>query len=376
MTVACSGAIDCDIHLSVPSTRSLLPYLDDYWADTIGTIVRGIEHLDLTSYPRNSSLNCRADWRPADASTKPASSLDLVRRQLLEPFGTRIAIANCLHGAQMLNNGDMGAVLCRAINDWLIEHWLDKEPRLRASIVVSLQNPDTAVTEVERLAHDKRFVQVLVVACGEMPLGRRFYWPLYAAAEKHRLPVGVHAGSMYRHATSQSGFPSTLVEDYITSSQGIGSQLASFLAEGVFVKYPALKVVLIESGVTWLPSLMWRFGKDWRGTRGEIPWLNKLPAEMIRDNVRLTLQPFDGPPDARDVERFIEHIGSDRLILFSTDYPHHQFEGDAALPAGLPAGLARKIMVDNPLETYPRLRVGSTTNAPLGPLSPTGKGLG
>ena len=349
------GAIDCDIHVSVPSTRALLPYLDDYWRDTIGTIVRGIEHLDLTSYPRNASLSCRADWQP-QTGEKPASSLEVVQRQLLEPFGMRFAVANGLHGAQMLNNGDMGAVLCSALNDWMAEHWLDREPRLRASIVVSLQNPDTAVAEIERLAHDKRFVQVLVVSSGEMPLGRRYYWPVYAAAEKHSLPIGVHAGSMYRHATSQSGFPSTLVEDYITLSQGLGSQLASFLAEGVFVKYPALKLVLIESGVSWLPSLMWRFGKDWRGTRGEIPWLNQIPAEVIREHVRLTLQPFDGPPAPADIERLFEHMGSDRLVLFSTDYPHHQFEGEAALPEGLPPHLAQKILVDNPLETYSRLR--------------------
>jgi predicted TIM-barrel fold metal-dependent hydrolase len=44
------------------------------------------------------------------------------------------------------------------------------------------------------------------------------------------------------------------------------------------------------------------------------------------------------------------------MLLFSTDYPHWQYDGDAALPAGLPRSAARRIMVDNPLATYPRLR--------------------
>ncbi len=44
------------------------------------------------------------------------------------------------------------------------------------------------------------------------------------------------------------------------------------------------------------------------------------------------------------------------MLLFSTDYPHWQFDGEAVLPDGLPAPLLQKILVDNPLATYPRLR--------------------
>ena len=45
----------------------------------------------------------------------------------------------------------MGAAICSAVNDWIIEHWLNKEPRLRASIVVPAQAPLLAVEEIERL---------------------------------------------------------------------------------------------------------------------------------------------------------------------------------------------------------------------------------
>jgi predicted TIM-barrel fold metal-dependent hydrolase len=40
------------------------------------------------------------------------------------------------------------------------------------------------------------------------------------------------------------------------------------------------------------------------------------------------------------------------LLLFSSDFPHWQFDGDDAMPPGIPADLARKIMVDNPRATY------------------------
>jgi predicted TIM-barrel fold metal-dependent hydrolase len=68
------------------------------------------------------------------------------------------------------------------------------------------------------------------------------------------------------------------------------------------------------------------------------------------------LQPFDGPSDPDDVERIIEHLRSDDMLLFSSDFPHWQFDGDDAMPPGLPADLQRKILVENPLATYARLK--------------------
>ena len=80
--------------------------------------------------------------------------------------GRKFAICNCVYGAQVLHNEDMAAALCRAVNDWIAREWLDREPRLRASIVVPVQNPQLAVEEIERRAEDKRFVQVLLPVDG------------------------------------------------------------------------------------------------------------------------------------------------------------------------------------------------------------------
>ena len=86
-----------------------------------------------------------------------------------------------------------------------------------------------------------------------------------------------------------------------------------------------------------------------------MPWVNRPPADIIRDNIRLTIQPFDAP-DSDAVQRIVEQIDADHMLLFASDYPHWQFEGDAVVPSGLPADLQRKMRVDNPLETYPRIR--------------------
>ena len=60
-------------------------------------------------------------------------------------------------------------------------------------------------------------------------------------------------------------------------------------------------------------------------------------------------------PHEEQFQRLLDHMGSDEMLLFSTDYPHWQFDGDDVLPKGLPRDLVRKIMIDNPRDTYSRL---------------------
>ena len=343
--------IDCDVHPAVAGLKVLLPYMEPYWAEMLTN--RGMHELDSIAYPNNAPLTARADWRPERG--KPAGTLDQLRSQLLDPYDLEIAILNCLYGVQLPFSEDMGAAYARAVNDWIKTEWLDRDPRLRASILVPVQNADLAVAEIERCASDRRFVQVMMLVMGETMLGRRHNWPIYEAAARHGLPIGIHAGSSYRHPPTTVGWPSYHIEDYAAQSVAFQSQLASLIAEGVFSKFPDLKVVLIESGVTWLPGFLWRFKKYWRSLAMEVPWVETSPVDIVREHVRMTLTPFDGPDEADDVQRILAHLGSDDLILYSSDYPHWQFDGDDPLPAGLNDEQKRKILVSNARQTYARL---------------------
>lgn len=359
------GAIDCDLHPAVPGMAALMPYLDDYWREMVSIRALDRLNLSLTSYPQNSPLSCRPDWKPIDGS-KPGSSLSALQQHVLDPLGTQIGILNCLYGAQVMHSEDMAAVFCRATNDWLRDEWLNRDPRLRASIVIPAHNTELALEEISRRANDPRFIQVLMLVMGETTLGRRQLWPIYKEAERLGLPIGVHAGSAYRYAPTAVGWPSYHVEDYVAQSSAFENQLQSLISEGAFAKFPALKIVCIESGLTWLSGFAWRADKTWKGVRAEVPWVTKLPSEIIRNHVRFTTQPIDAPDEAESLLRLIDHIESDELFLFSTDYPHWQFDADEALPPGLPAGLVQKILKSNPLATYPRL---AKTYQPVEPVT-------
>src|SRR5258708_35228670 len=110
MTSPIAGGVDCDLHPAVPHLTSLLPYLNDYWRDQVTT--RGMTDLVSQSYPLNSPISARPDWRPAKG--KPGSSLEDMKAQALDPFGAAFAICNPLFGVQRGFPEDMAAPVCPA----------------------------------------------------------------------------------------------------------------------------------------------------------------------------------------------------------------------------------------------------------------------
>lgn len=343
-----NAPIDCDVHPTVPGMTALLPYLAPHWQEQVTD--RGILSLDSIAYPPNLDFTARPDLR------KKGLDFDGLTDQVFERWGADRAILNCIYGVQLVHNADMGIAFTRALNDWIQAEWLDRDPRLAASIVLPMQDTPACLEELDRLAHNQQFVQALVLANGEEPLGKRRYWPIWEKLEKIGIPLGVHAGSSYHNPVTTLGWTNYYIEDYAAQTFGFQAQLANLVTEGVFVKFPEMKVVLIESGVTWLPGFIWRLSKFWRGVRREVPWVDRPPGDIIRDNVRMTVQPLDAPEDAQALEKAINQIQSDEFLLYASDYPHWQFDGDAIMPPQIPASLHQKIMVDNPRATYTRLR--------------------
>lgn len=342
------GAIDCDTHIRSPNQVDLLPFLDDYWRDMFP--YRAIDEMELTSAPHMSRHFSRKG-----TSGGGAQNVAELATNLLDPLKLDAAIVNVVNAMQALYDPYMATAMCQAINRWIVAEWLDKEPRLRASLLVPFQAPEKAVEEIKRYAEDHRFVQILAITGGDNPLGKRMYWPIYKAASDAGMALSIHPASAYRHSPTASGYPSYLVEQQVTWTQGFSSQLTSLLAEGVMTEFPDMKIVMAETGVSWLFGISWRMAKDWRGVRTEIPWINESPEKIIQRSIRMTIQPFDGPPNPADGKILLDCIGSPDMLLYASDYPHDYADDLGAWPAALPTDLARAIGIDNALATYPRL---------------------
>jgi uncharacterized protein len=356
--------IDCDIHNAPSSEDALHRYLPREWRERRapgGRLALEVEQRRETlgdrsylgsEYPRPTPRAARTDaWPPGGGP--PASDLRFLREQLLDRYDVEYGVLTPMLGAGEQLDVESGAALASAINDWQIAEWLEPERRLRASINVAYEDGELAAREIHRLGDDPRFVQVLMLIRTAEPIGRRKYWPLYQAAIEHDLPVGVHFGGWGRGPITGAGFASFYIEDTVGMATAFQDQVTSLVCEGVFERFPTLKIVLIEGGVAWLPPLMWRLDRAWKLLRAEAPSLTRLPSEAIREHLWLTTQPIDEPPTAAEFVAMLEQLDMDDRIMFATDYPHWDFDApDRALPSAVPAHLRRAIMYENAHALY------------------------
>jgi hypothetical protein len=203
------------------------------------------------------------------------------------------------------------------------------------------------------MAADSRFVQILMLIRTAEPLGRRKYWKIYEAAVEHDLPLGIHFGGWGRGPITGVGYGSFYIEDTVGMATAFADQLTSLVCEGVFERFPALRIVLIEGGIAWLAPLMWRLDRAWKLLRAEAPALTRLPSELIREHVWLTTQPIDEPPRAADFAAMLEQMAMSDHILFATDYPHWDFDApDRALPRSVTGDVRDAIMCGNARRLY------------------------
>ena len=320
MSAIQSGAIDCDVHVEPPSMDRLLGYIAPYWHEFIRGGHLGVGH---RLYPESEPMSARPEARATGSF--PPHTYEEVRAQLLDPYQPIMAILTCVTTFQGSRNPYFEAALTTAINDWMREEFLDRDERLRGSIVVPVFHPDAAADEINRLGSDRRFVRVLLPVRSETPWGNVRYRPIHEAASRSRLPLTLHAWGGWGMAPTSTGTATTYYEDYLYNSQIVApSQVLSLVAEGVFDRYPELRVCLAELGFAWLPSLLWRFDKDWKALWRETPWVRDKPSAYVRQHFRATTSPtlIPGRTPASEVAQLAEMLDAEHLLLYSSDYPH------------------------------------------------------
>lgn len=343
--------IDCDLHNELPSLETLYPYLPDHWVDYCNeSAFRGP---DANDYPKNAPLTARPGTKPENGP--PGSDLNLLRAQALDTpdWSVEMGILNCAYRVASVHNPDLAAALATAVNQWQVEHWLEKEPRLRASLVVPSQTPERAAREIERWGDHPGFVQVVLPVRADAPYGNLRYDPIYAAATKHDLVIGIQYGGAPGLPSTAVGWAVSYLEEYAGMAAVFQSQVISLIMEGAFDRFPTLRVALIEGGFTWMPSLMWRIDKEWKGLRHNTPWVKRLPSDYMREHIRLTTQPLDAPAEPHSLRQIIEQMDSEEMLLFASDYPHWHYDTPAeALPVQLEEALLKKLLSENARAWY------------------------
>lgn len=346
--------VDCDIHPMLKSPRDLRKYIAPGWREHFDAygLRMNVPFVDSSPYPKATPALSRVDsWPPSGGP--PGSDLAFMQEQLLDALNVKYGILHILAVSGMAQrNVPFGSAVCSALNNWQYEQWTQRDKRLKGSINVQGEDPDAAVTEIERWAGNPDFVQVAMSGRAIEPLGRKRYWPVFEAAVRYNLPIGIHLSGENGHAASGAGWPSFYAEHHHVSSMAHRALATSLVLEGVFEAFPTLKFVLVEGGFGWVPGWTWRLDKQWARMRDEVPHLKRPPSEYIKKNLWFTSQPIDEPENPEDMRSVIDWIGWDRLLV-ATDYPHWDFDDpELAFRIRMTDAERRKIFFENAKHVY------------------------
>jgi len=359
-----TGIIDCDVHPNFSNgLRDLHPYMTDTWREKLGiggaadwssrfaaaSYVLPLDYLYI-----NVAGGYRSDAARADMA--PGTDAVFTAEHLLDPHGIEraVLIAGHLLGIGAFPDPDVAATVASAYNEWMLERWLQVDTRYRGALVVAPQDPEAAVREIERMA-DRPGMVAIFMPLHDILMGERHYYPIYEAAQRHSLPICVHPSgteNVFARAPRMAGTPTYYVEWHTALGQIHQSNLLSLLCHGVFERFPELKIVIAEGGFAWAIETMWKLDRDWQALRAEVPWIKRPPSEYVLSNVRFTTQPFIEPHRREHVEAILEMVYAEQTLVFSSDYPHWDFDDPHRALSAISPQLRRRICIDNPRELY------------------------
>jgi predicted TIM-barrel fold metal-dependent hydrolase len=235
-------------------------------------------------------------------------------------FGTPIALT--VNG---LMNGEFAAALCRVVNDWLLEYCSADPQRLRAVGLIPCQAPELAVKELDYLARGGAVSAMLPTNVYGWNLGDPMFMPIYEAAETLGMTLSVHPQTGHEGIPGVSGvmaagsprffkYPYVLLTAFVFE---LMIAMMHMIGEGVFDRFPKLRVGFMEGGAGWLPFWMERFDEHLEKLAPQMPDLKRRPSEIIRgEQLIVTCE-----SEESGLDRVLQASGSG-TVCYASDYCH------------------------------------------------------
>lgn len=320
--------VDSDFHLTERQS-DLLPYLPDPFGEMLRRKGSGDDYGYLsTLFPTPGFLTPVTTGKIQSESVRTAAEVDEgmamlgVDRVVLTP--TQNLYLACVQ------HDELATALATAYNEFLLADVLDSDAGRYGAVLVAPQRPADAAEEIDRRADEPGIVAAFLPSGGvHPPLGDERYDPIYRACEANGLPLMMHnaAGTMMATFPFQfQGFTRYLSTHVPAHAMQHMTNLASMITHGVPARYPDLTFVVQEAGLGWIPYFVRRFDHEYSSKREDAPLLEKPPSEYVREQFRFTSQPVEGTDDPRYVQQIARLFDAGDTLMFSSDYPHLDFD--------------------------------------------------
>jgi predicted TIM-barrel fold metal-dependent hydrolase len=228
-----------------------------------------------------------------------------------------------------VHNDRYAVALASAYNEWVTEEFLDASEGMYGTIRICPRYPERAVAEIETYSDSSAVVGVMLGPTGfANPMGHPRFDPIYEALEDAGFPLLMHNSVLSLQHVFPGAFEgmNTFMEARaVGHPMGQMNLLASLIVNGIPERFPGLDIIMMESGLGWIPYMKRRLDYYYSSRREDAPHLRRPPSEYIEDNFYFTTQPIEGADDPTYVQQIVEWIGTES-VMFASDYPHSDFD--------------------------------------------------
>lgn len=353
------GIIDTDFHpMPLPTDAQVAEHLPQRWQDYIARY--GLGGFGGGVAPSQREFTHRLD--ALDAHGRVGVDPHLAVEQVLDPFDMSAVVLTCPQTYIITSGGanmphDCATAIYRAYNDALAHTWVGADARFRASITLprDLAGAEQEIVRCKEGPNGDAYVQVLMSPAGQEPLGRQRYWPIFEACEHYDIPLAFHVPGMGRQPTG-AGRQNFYAEMHAAFAVLPISMVPSLVFEGVFERFPKLKIALLELGWDWAVPYSWRLDATYDKLRDEVPHLTRRPSEYLREHFWFSTQPIEEPERLEEIPRvyaMFEESGFADRLMFSSDYPHWDFDSPyESVPETFPLDRRRRMLGENASRLY------------------------
>lgn len=317
--------IDSDAHI-LETIGDLLPYMDS--SPGIKKRISGCSNPYTSVYSRAAPTPPATDHygdlsRGSEAEKTIEDMVDFdIDYSILNP--------GLNQGLPTVNNTRFAVAIAKAYNSWVVDNFVDEYEHIYPSILIPPQKPDKAAEEIDEYADETGVAGITFPVGGLVPpMGHHQYDIIYEAAEDSGLPIIMHGNSvsaMYSRPV-QAEWTETFLENHVVvfPSQLMWN-MTTLMFQGVPEKFPDLRFVAQEAGISWVPYLTWRFDDHYFEYPDDSPYLTRRPSTYLEDQFYFSTQPLgntDGNP--HHLAQIIDMIGPES-VLYAADLPHFDFD--------------------------------------------------
>ena len=133
---------------------------------------------------------------------------------------------------------------------------------------------------VEEFANTPQVIGFCVTSTRYKPVHANEYMKLYRAIEETGKPIAFHAGYHWQD-------PSLATCNTFLGMHSLGFtwcnivHMTNWVLNGIPERFPKLKSIWVESGLSWIPFLMQRLDDQYLMRQSEAPLLKKMPSEYL-----------------------------------------------------------------------------------------------